>query len=323
MTTLEELALTAAILADPDDDTARLVYADWLQEQEPGMDVECPRCHGDGAVAVPPPASAYMLSAMCGTCSGTGTLPDTGRRDRAEFIRVQCKLARTTGPDGLAHPTYCVCPVCVPLRARESALLAPHRAEWSKFPCPECEGQAIVRRGLPPLNAIFCPACGGTGDLFRYKIRYERETLDGIDESVEGIRDMPVTFARGFPDSVAAPLATWVDQTHNTARARRVYQRPDWRIFPTPRIRAVATRTTVRAAPPSDREPFDFNLFYAVADRGWSFWHGPPTDYPASTIPRGLWESYTTAGGGVYHPTADTARFALGAGLIRLAKGGT
>src|SRR5262245_28444157 len=57
MTTTDGSALLAAILAHPDEDTPRLVYADWLDEQaaERSEPVPCPR---------------------------------------AEFIRVQCELAQ-------------------------------------------------------------------------------------------------------------------------------------------------------------------------------------------------------------------------------------
>jgi uncharacterized protein (TIGR02996 family) len=69
-------ALLRAVLADPDDDAPRLIYADWLDE------------HGD--------------------C------------DRAEFIRVQCALAR--GPrDDPRNPQ---------LRQRERELLVTNRARW-------------------------------------------------------------------------------------------------------------------------------------------------------------------------------------------------
>ena len=55
----EQAALLAAIVADADDDTTRLAYADWLDENRPDR--------------VPSPAS--------------------GPSARAEFIRVQCRLA--------------------------------------------------------------------------------------------------------------------------------------------------------------------------------------------------------------------------------------
>jgi uncharacterized protein (TIGR02996 family) len=76
-----EQAFLADILDHPEDDTPRLVYADWLDE------------HGG-------PAGAR----------------------RAEFIRVQCALARLDEYD----------PARAPLEKRESALLNKGRKEWAK-----------------------------------------------------------------------------------------------------------------------------------------------------------------------------------------------
>jgi uncharacterized protein (TIGR02996 family) len=72
----EHDAFLRAILAEPDEDGARLVFADWLDE------------HGDP--------------------------------DRADFIRVQCELARLPEPE----------PARDPLENRERALLARHEAAW-------------------------------------------------------------------------------------------------------------------------------------------------------------------------------------------------
>ncbi|MCE9560851.1 MAG: TIGR02996 domain-containing protein [Planctomycetes bacterium] len=72
----EREALLTAIRATPEEETPRLVFADWLQE------------HGEDA--------------------------------RAEFIRVQASLARTTPAD----------PDWAGLRCREWELLIAHRAEW-------------------------------------------------------------------------------------------------------------------------------------------------------------------------------------------------
>ena len=55
----DEAALLKAIIAHPDEDTPRLVYADWLDENKPDK--------------VPSPAA--------------------GPSARAEFIRTQCRLA--------------------------------------------------------------------------------------------------------------------------------------------------------------------------------------------------------------------------------------
>lgn len=105
-------ALLAAILANPDDDAPRLVYADWLDEN--AVDVACGKCNGIG-YALPPirgipvkerigpdgRIERYMepqppLIAMhpkCENCNGTGHVSN-GLAERAEFIRVQVELAR-------------------------------------------------------------------------------------------------------------------------------------------------------------------------------------------------------------------------------------
>src|SRR5438309_11483 len=73
----QEDAFIEAILQHPDDDTPRLVYADWLEE------------HGQG--------------------------------ERAEFIRVQCNLARLPDDD----------PRRATLQVREQKLLKEHEGEWT------------------------------------------------------------------------------------------------------------------------------------------------------------------------------------------------
>lgn len=70
-------AFLKAILADPDDDSPRLIYADWLDEQ--------------------------------------------GQPERAEFIRVQCELARL--PEGEPRRGE--------LEARERELLTLHQGAWA------------------------------------------------------------------------------------------------------------------------------------------------------------------------------------------------
>ena len=93
--TTEELCFVRAINADPDDDTARLVYADWLEEN--------------------------------------------GEDERAEFIRVQCELARMPTE---CDRTFCdgqlvVCDDCKRwkrLRRRQRELLDAHRGNWFVLP---------------------------------------------------------------------------------------------------------------------------------------------------------------------------------------------
>src|SRR5262245_51138826 len=75
---MQQQAFLDAIVAAPEDDAPRLVYADWLEEN--------------------------------------------GDSDRAEFIRLQCDLARRARFDIARRP----------LVDRERQLLQLHRAEWAK-----------------------------------------------------------------------------------------------------------------------------------------------------------------------------------------------
>ncbi len=104
-TTSERDAFLRAIIADPADDVRRLAFADWLDEN--AGTVECRHCEGEGRIAdaggsglmTTVPASRvntyvrYSDDRDCPTCRGTGQVSD-GDPDRAEFIRVQCELAR-------------------------------------------------------------------------------------------------------------------------------------------------------------------------------------------------------------------------------------
>src|SRR5262245_56414654 len=83
-----------AILAEPDDDSHRLVFADWLDDQ--------------------------------------------GHSDRAEFIRVQCALARRAGDD----------PQRPERTRRQEALLDLHEKEWQKEVAAWAGKYARFRRGF-------------------------------------------------------------------------------------------------------------------------------------------------------------------------------
>lgn len=53
--------------------TLKCDVADWLTHADAiYWSPHCPKCNGDGAVRVPPPASAYQLSATCPECHGSG-----------------------------------------------------------------------------------------------------------------------------------------------------------------------------------------------------------------------------------------------------------
>lgn len=88
----ERDALLRAILLDPADDTVRLAYADWLDEQ-PLPNKPCPTWknirYGNGSTGY-----RDVPHDDCPDCNGSGTVPDAGNAERAEFIRVQCEIAR-------------------------------------------------------------------------------------------------------------------------------------------------------------------------------------------------------------------------------------
>lgn len=138
----DERLLLSAVLAAPEDDTPRLVYADWLEERA-GGDVECRRCRGSGMIGgfcgdnVSTPVDYF--EDPCPACRGAGRVPD-GRAARAEFIRVQCELARITrelrdadSPSDLSDECGiegCPCLERTALRRRERELFVTHGCDW-------------------------------------------------------------------------------------------------------------------------------------------------------------------------------------------------
>lgn len=189
----DELALCAAVLSEPGEDAPRLVLADWLDENATGR--ECWVCQGMGDLLGAGPDRG---NPECGTCGGTGRASD-GRAARAEFIRVQCELAKCpkcrgsgwrqnpAGDGGLSKRVAC-CGDKKSLRRRERELLKIHGEAWLDgslsfadrcFSTPEGQGfwvgdicvRAEFRRGFVgsvtvPLAAWVggpCGLCQGTG----------------------------------------------------------------------------------------------------------------------------------------------------------------
>lgn len=117
----EALAHLGAILASPADDTPRLAFADWLVDHAEAVPCREQAVHYKGLGGV-------RKYPKCPKCAGTGSLSN-GFAERAEFIRVQCKLA---GWDWGPHWTEsdhqylkCDCTGC-DLRRRERELFAVH-----------------------------------------------------------------------------------------------------------------------------------------------------------------------------------------------------
>lgn len=142
----EEEALIRAVRESPEDDTPRLVYADWLQEQPP-LVTKCGNCDGHGRSK---PAFKWVCKACgshgtlrlycqacrsgrirpatrkdgvrCSECLGSGKF-EADYAARAEFIRLQCEFAKLGStdrgcPDMVERNEYrwrkgnCVCRGC-------------------------------------------------------------------------------------------------------------------------------------------------------------------------------------------------------------------
>ncbi|MBA4065812.1 MAG: hypothetical protein C0501_19255 [Isosphaera sp.] len=114
---MDDAALYRAVLADPHDDTPRLVYADWLDE------------------------SAGQLPGAAGRSA----------RARAEFIRLQCALARA-GPAGWRQPDQPTTDLA--LARRERRLLFTHGRKWRRAAPPYLASSPFDRGFLRPHRAL-------------------------------------------------------------------------------------------------------------------------------------------------------------------------
>jgi len=184
VTDTTERALLRGIIANPADDTPRLVYADWLDEHE--QMVPCEVCVRKGQECPQHVSNNYAK--------------------RAELIRVQCELTRLPKCPAKHHPE------CKPPRgdvrcarcdwvasefhdrqhhclSRETVLLtADRRREWARVPCPQCE----CKGGWEDAVAYSqCGHCHGTGDATQR----------------EGCTPH---FRRGFVERVEVPGLAWV-----------------------------------------------------------------------------------------------------------------
>lgn len=144
----------AAIKAEPEDDTRRLAYADFLS----GLDtvsVECRTCQGFGEFV--------RTGQQCHVCHGARFFCDETNLAHAELIRLQCALA-SLSPQ--CDRTFCdgqlvVCPDCrqwKDLSKRERALLSAHPR--LSVTCPACEDESGYR--------VHCDHCKNSGRAGRF-----------------------------------------------------------------------------------------------------------------------------------------------------------
>lgn len=181
--TTDRAALYAGILERPEDDVARLVYADWLEEND-GSE-PCGRCKGTGwrpnapasglLSSRPYPDFPSFATIGCPHCGGkrdhkgSGTVPN-GNAERAEFIRVQINRPESFELTVTRDPVE---PEFVPFPAE---LL---RADaWLRTPAADSAFGRKIPGGLLTWRYVFGSAIG--------------------------------TVSRGFVASVRCRLADWV-----------------------------------------------------------------------------------------------------------------
>jgi uncharacterized protein (TIGR02996 family) len=145
----EQAALLRAIVAHPDDDTPRLVYADWLDENAPDK--------------LPSPAA--------------------GPSARAEYIRVQCRLARRPFDD----PEY---PELLEREADLAQWLLAHAKDESRPP-------------LPDGFRWYCDFDNGPGGTYARGFPEETEYADYEDDPAQNVENI----VAGLPQLFAACTA--------------------------------------------------------------------------------------------------------------------
>lgn len=205
----------AAMIAAPDDDLPRLVYADYLEEQTGTVD--CPHCAYDGCTS---------WGKTCTRCDGTRRLSN-GKAERAELIRVQCELARLEREQTERLND-----------ARDRAKCTHISASW----CPNC-GDCTCRDRERSMSDPGCPLHDEGSphahlEMLKYEMaplrQRERDLLidhghdwaDHLFHYVNPPQAAPVgpragvaTFRRGFVESVTLGGDAWV------LHARHILQR--------------------------------------------------------------------------------------------------
>lgn len=237
-------ALLAAIVANPDDDNVRLVFADWLQENGDEVRGEFVRVQVELARLPPKPRELCVLDGAGQRLEGLGVaLTPRGdghysasyaehglsietfapnervdvyahfaRKDRIGWMRglkyvkhVESRQEIIFRKDAESGPW-----VGVPLAARERELLAAHEARWRVVKCEACGGSGETMwpsedGGSPVLR---CPHCvkGDAGGLLREWTISERHDA-GLLKGAERYA-CTVEFRRGWPDRVSVPTLT-------------------------------------------------------------------------------------------------------------------
>lgn len=177
-------AFLADIIADPDDDGPRLIYADWLEEH--GHDL----AERFRVILTDPADDAPRIGYAC-------LLERQGDRERAEFIRVQVELAGTECECG--HDSqFGLCRRCCVVRRRESVLFTQNVLAggigWRVLPYPAREPR-FGKDPWPSLVHLLGNVNGSNGVI------------------------IVTTFRRGFVEDVGTDAKSWLEHADSLCAA--------------------------------------------------------------------------------------------------------
>lgn len=211
MTTTDQTALLAAIVANPDEDTPRLIYADWLDESE---------TDSDRAEFIRLQIQLHVKGGLNGkSFSRMNNLLDAHRE---KWLRVECQSPMChKGKIAIGYAEGTDCPQC-----EDTGDIA-----GLTRGCSYCEG-----KGTGFSNATPCIVCSGTGK--RNPTTFRR----GFPFEVGGCRLADVLIDVYDLDSPERPV-TRQNGTHRRPLTANAWQ-------PTPWIRRVFTHHgTIRRVP--------------------------------------------------------------------------
>lgn len=192
----EHQAMMAEILAHPDDDNRRLIYADWLDDH-PHEACDCDDGARDTGGFAP---WGEWISVKCENCNGTGSL-NHWHAVRAEFIRAQVWLSQVK-PRPCLHncnsegPPGIYCTACG------------HSAE-----CCNCDLHEMVRWPLiQKQKAAFASAERHlTEDIANWYRLIGRSKGIRTDYMPSGVYTRTtVHYRRGFVDEIECTIGQWM-----------------------------------------------------------------------------------------------------------------
>jgi uncharacterized protein (TIGR02996 family) len=233
--TSDGAALLAAIVAHPDEDTPRLMYADWLDESGEGARAEFIRVQCELAKHGPPRRKVAANTCVInrgiisfttnGLNAGTGSLGlEAGERIDLDVSESGVRARSGAGTKKLIHgvmverregtffegrlDTESVEDPTTPLHARESALLSANRRTWlAGGVCETCRG-----RGKKLVSESGWTSSGSPGPIRR--VPFATSTCEhcfGSGDSGGLLRPgCEVTFVRGWPYRVTVPQMAWL-----------------------------------------------------------------------------------------------------------------